>query len=197
MPSQHRCLSCTQRGSSGSRSRRRVASGLAYRVRLARHGASRRRPLSAPASPSEHATQARYPALRLHPPQPLIRTLYLALVCSPGTLCRPRRPHRTAQYIESVTVEYAASRAFLTSHYLSWPCAVSQTGTVVDLSRTPAADGTTAHKLFATFSSHGSAALYRQQLGQGIVFRQDPAILPCLGIWVSAGTWPSDDAKRQ
>lgn len=101
------------------------------------------------------------------------------------------------QEIQTVRVEYSAGDLFETNSLISWPIAESSSGASTDLSNVLERDGVTAHKLFARMNHEGWAALYRNEVGQGIVVRFDPAMLPFLGLWICHGAWPDDRVERQ
>jgi hypothetical protein len=99
--------------------------------------------------------------------------------------------------IEEVEVEYSTAGLFERRNSIAWPIARLPSGIPTDLSRVPARDGTTAHKLFARMGQSGWSALYRREVGQGLVVRFDPNALSFLGLWICAGAWPSTGVARQ
>lgn len=99
--------------------------------------------------------------------------------------------------IESLTVSYSAGDLLDKATCARWPHAQSTSGRTVDLSKMSDRDGITAHKLFARMGESGWAALYRQRIGQGIVMRFDPSVLPYMGLWICSGAWPESGAEKQ
>jgi hypothetical protein len=99
--------------------------------------------------------------------------------------------------IEEVAVEYSASGQFERNASIPWPIATSLSGAVIDLSIVPERDETTALKLFARMRSSGWCALYRKELGQGLLVRFNPNVLPYAGLWICAGAWPSVGTAKQ
>lgn len=95
------------------------------------------------------------------------------------------------------TVEGSCAGDFAEGSVITWPHAQTKAGTILDLSTVHAADGRTAHKLFVSMGPTISAALYRTELGQGILIRSDSEILPFLGLWICHGAWPARGAYRQ
>ncbi len=99
--------------------------------------------------------------------------------------------------IEKVTVEYSAARLFSRNSSINWPIAQSTLGTTMDLGKVGEKDGLTAHKLFARMGKLGWGALYREKIGQGLVVRFDPSVLPFIGLWICSGAWPEDGVEKQ
>jgi len=99
--------------------------------------------------------------------------------------------------IDVVEVEFSADDLFKNKISIPWPIARLSSGILTDLSSVPRRDGSTAHKLFARMGRAGWCALYRRELGQGLVLRFDPNALPFLGLWICAGAWPSTGAAKQ
>lgn len=99
--------------------------------------------------------------------------------------------------VESVTVSYSANGLLDEASSVPWPLARSTSGGSIDLSKMSDRDGITAHKLFARMERSGWAALYRQRIGQGLVMRFDPSVLPYLGLWICCGAWPEFGAEKQ
>jgi galactose mutarotase-like enzyme len=99
--------------------------------------------------------------------------------------------------IEKVAVEYSAGGLFEKGTSIPWPIARSPSGSSTDLSKVPAKDGVTAHKLFAHMGKSGWGALFRSEFGQGLVVRFDPNALPFMGLWICAGAWPSIGVAKQ
>ena len=99
--------------------------------------------------------------------------------------------------IESLTVSYSAGDLLEKASCARWPLAQSTSGHTVDLSKMSDRDGITAHKLFARMGESGWAALYRQGIGQGLVMRFDPSVLPYMGLWICSGAWPESGAEKQ
>jgi len=99
--------------------------------------------------------------------------------------------------IENLTVSYSANDLLEKASSVPWPLAQSTSGCSLDLSKMSDRDGTTAHKLFARMGKSGWAALYRRRIGQGLVMRFDPSVLPYLGLWICSGAWPASGAEKQ
>jgi len=99
--------------------------------------------------------------------------------------------------IESLTVSYSAGDLLEKASCVRWPLAQSTSGRTVDLSKMSDRDGITAHKLFARMDESGWAALYRQRVGQGLVMRFDPSVLPYMGLWICSGAWPESGTEKQ
>ncbi|MGH9586908.1 MAG: hypothetical protein ACRD3F_08135 [Acidobacteriaceae bacterium] len=99
--------------------------------------------------------------------------------------------------VGAAKVESSCAGDFNEGSVIAWPHAHTNTGNLVDLSTIRAADGRTAHKLFVSMQASGWAALYRAELGQGVLIRFDPRILPFLGLWICHGAWPAQGLKRQ
>lgn len=99
--------------------------------------------------------------------------------------------------VEELLVEYSATDLFASTSSVTWPVARSTSGLSVDLSKVGAKDGVTAYKFFARMDKSGWAALYRKRLGQGLVLRFDPSIVPFVGLWICSGAWPAAGAEKQ
>ena len=99
--------------------------------------------------------------------------------------------------VRAVTVEGSCAGDFTKGSVITWPHAQTNAGNIVDLSTIRAVDGRTAHKLFVSMGPSAWAALYRTELGQGVLVRLDPRILPFLGLWICHGAWPAHGLQRQ
>lgn len=99
--------------------------------------------------------------------------------------------------VRAATVEGSCAGDFTEGSVIAWPHAQTNTGDIVDLSTIHAVDGRTAHKLFVSAGSPAWAALYRTELGQGVLMRFDPRALPFLGLWICHGAWPARGLHRQ
>lgn len=99
--------------------------------------------------------------------------------------------------IEKITVDYSAKGIFKRSSSITWPVARSTSGIPVDLSRVSEKDAMTGHKLFARIGRSGWGALYRERIGQGLVLRFDPTVLPFMGLWICSGMWPEAGIEKQ
>ena len=99
--------------------------------------------------------------------------------------------------IEEITVDYSANGLFERNSSVTWPVARSTSGISVDLSKVGKKDGMTAHKLFARMGKSGWGALYREKIGQGLVVRFDPSVLPFMGLWICSGAWPEVGIEKQ
>jgi hypothetical protein len=99
--------------------------------------------------------------------------------------------------IEEIEVEYSNPGIFKKGSTVPWPIATSLLGTTRNLSIMPKRDGTTALKFFARMGGSGWCALYRKELGQGLVLRFDPNALPFVGLWICAGAWPAEGVAKQ
>ncbi len=99
--------------------------------------------------------------------------------------------------VESLVVNYSANDLLEKNSSVLWPLAQSTSGVPIDLSKMGDKDGVTAHKLFARMGKSGWAALYRQRIGQGLVVRFDPSIIPYMGLWICSGAWPELGVEKQ
>ena len=99
--------------------------------------------------------------------------------------------------IAEITVDYSANGTFERSSSVAWPVARSTSGASVNLSKVGEKDGKTAHKLFARMGKSGWGGLYRGKIGQGLVLRFDPTVLPFMGLWICSGTWPEAGIEKQ
>ena len=99
--------------------------------------------------------------------------------------------------IRKVAVSYSTTSLFEKDTVIDWPIAKSAFGMATDLAQIQDRDGATAYKLFARMGESGWAALYRKQIGQGIVVIFDTMRIPFLGLWISLGTWPDSRKERQ
>ena len=99
--------------------------------------------------------------------------------------------------VRQASVEYSTNVLFKKINFIDWPVTKSPSALSTDLSLVRERDDVTAHKLFAHMKDTGWAALYRKEIGQGIVMRFDPRTLPFLGLWICLGTWPNDRFERQ
>lgn len=98
--------------------------------------------------------------------------------------------------VKSVLVE-GSKRLGLAGRKHSWPEAVLDNGTTIDLSVCGAAQDDVADKLYAASPEDGWCALERRALKTRIEVSFDPQESPFLGLWLCYGGWPSDAVNRQ
>jgi hypothetical protein len=99
--------------------------------------------------------------------------------------------------IKEAYVEYSAANRLQQQSSVSWPTAISKSGSPIDLNVLGIQDGVTAHKLFVSMGKQGWAGLYRHTARQGLVVRFDPLVLPFMGIWICYGAWPEEGLAKQ
>jgi len=66
-----------------------------------------------------------------------------------------------------------------------------------DLSIVGLPDGSQADKLFAGPLAHGSCALLRKSIDEGIEVTFDSRVLPHLGLWICRAAWPESGIRKQ
>jgi len=79
----------------------------------------------------------------------------------------------------------------------AWPAATECSGRMVELNHVGSPSAGTAEKLFTPHLSEGLCGVFLSQANESIAFRFDPRLVPCVGIWICQGGWPTSSAAKQ
>ncbi|MEO6950408.1 MAG: hypothetical protein ABI321_01240 [Polyangia bacterium] len=91
--------------------------------------------------------------------------------------------------VRSLFVEWSANGAL--DARVDWPV---HDGVRLDVVQPPSAGR--AHKLFTDTLTEGACALYDPSRDESLTFTFDPREVPCVGLWVCEGGWPTSRASK-